>query len=1010
MQHEDPRSQEADLAAAPPVARPSPQTGEMGHRIAEFSWQQTPLGSSERWPRSLHSIIRILLGSRYPMILLWGPDLVQLYNDAYIGLIGAKHPDALGRPIRDTQAESWDAIGPMIREVMSTGIPNWVPAQQLPLMRAGYLEESYFSLSYSAVDDDDGVIRGMLCVCSEVTEQIVSARRMKLLRELAAAGEAKSWQATCEHLGLIIGEHALDVPFAALYTRASDGDALELCSSANIGPGHAFPPRVELGNGSHPLWPFARVAAGETVLVEDVHRHIDCRGGPFRDTVRAAYLMPLGSADPGASLGLLVAAVSPARGLDDSYRTFYELLGGQVSMLLRNTHAFEQERKRVEALAEIDRVKTAFFSNVSHEFRTPLTLILGPLENALAGPARSLGGDDLETVHRNALRLLRLVNSLLDFSRIEAGRLGARFEPTDVAILTAGLAGSFQSLLESSGLKLVVDCPPLPEPVYVDRSHWEKIVLNLLSNAFKFTFEGEIAVSLRADGDRVELAVRDTGIGISAEEQSHIFERFHRIEGTPGRSFEGSGIGLALVQELTKQHQGSLRVESVPGKGSTFLVSIPLGKKHLAEDCITAASPLVAGRSAATPYLLDASHWNEGPLAAGAEHSAGPAGAEPSPPASRARVLIADDNADMREYLIRLLAPRWRVHAVPDGQAALEAALVEPPDLVLSDVMMPRMDGVALLRALRADPRTSTIPVVLLSARAGEEAIIGGLETGANDYLVKPFSARELISRVGTHLEMARIRRVSTDTANELAETRATLLEDVERKNRELEAFSYSVSHDLRAPLRTIDGFSQALLDDCRELGEIGQGYLQRVRSAAQRMGELIDDLLKLAGVGRAELHRESADLTRLGQRIGEQLGSSNPDRNVSFVVHEGLAAHADRRLVQVLLENLLGNAWKFTARTPSPRVELGAIQEGGVSVFYVKDNGAGFDDSYVGRLFNPFQRLHSELDFPGTGVGLATVRRVVERHGGRVWAEGRVNEGATIYWTLPARGRSPST
>jgi len=971
----------------------------MGRRIAEFDWKQTSLGSFDRWPTSLHSTIKIIIGSRYPMILLWGEDLLQLYNDAYIGLIGAKHPDALGRSIRDTQAESWGAIGPMIREVMSSGIPNWVPAQQLPLMRYGYLEESYFSLSYSAVDDDEAVIRGMLCVCSEVTEQVVSARRMRLLRGLAAASEARSPEAACEHVGRILEEHPLDVPFAALYLSSGEPGGVQLHGATIHDADHVFPRRVDLRDGPDQVWPFARGMAAETVLVEDVGRHLDRLAGPFSDAVKAAFLMPIASSNPGAPLGLLIAGVSPARGIDEGYRTFYELLAAQVSMLVRNAHAFQEERKQVESLAEIDELKTAFFANVSHEFRTPLTLILGPLEDALSGGARALCGDELEAVHRSAVRLLRLVNSLLDFSRIEAGRLHSSFEPTDLAIMTAGLAGSFDSLIASAGLKLLIDCPPLPEPIYVDRAQWEKIVLNLISNAFKATFEGEIAVALRAHQGRVELSVRDTGTGIPIEEQSRIFERFHRIEGARGRSFEGTGIGLALVQELTRQHGGPLRRESVPDQGSTFIVSIPTGAGHLPEDRIAAASPLLAASPGGAPYLLEASHWNAADVVV-------PADATPA--ASQARVLIADDNADMREYLVRLLAPRWKVEAVADGQAALESALARPPDLVLSDVMMPRMDGMALVRALRADRRTSPIPIVLLSARTGEEAVVGGLETGADDYLVKPFSARELLSRVGTHIEMARIRRAVAASALELAETRAALLEDVERKNRELEAFSYSVSHDLRAPLRSIDGFSQCLLEDYGEkLDAKGLDHLRRVRASAQRMGELIEDLLKLSSVERADLRRQGADLSKLGRHIGELLGRSDPDRKVAFTVHDGLVAHVDRRLVEVLLENLLGNAWKFTARAPSPRVELGSMQEGSVRTFYVRDNGAGFDETYAGRLFTPFQRLHSQAEFPGMGVGLATVRRVVERHGGRVWAEGKVGAGATIYWTLPWAGSS---
>jgi len=358
----------------------------------------------------------------------------------------------------------------------------------------------------------------------------------------------------------------------------------------------------------------------------------------------------------------------------------------------------------------------------------------------------------------------------------------------------------------------------------------------------------------------------------------------------------------------------------------------------------------------------------------------------------------------MREHLERLLSPRWRVETAVDGQAAFEAALRDPPDLILSDVMMPRMTGLELLAALRADARTSTVPFVLLSARAGEEAVIGGLETGATDYLVKPFSARELLSRVATHLEMARLRRRATEAATELAETRAALLADLDRKNAELEAFSYSVSHDLRAPLRSIDGFTQAILEDFAEaLGPEGQRHLRRVREAAKRMGELIDDLLQLARIERHQLRRTPIELSGIAKRVAGVLERSAPDRSVELVVAEGLLVVADERLIEILLENLLGNAWKFTSKTPNARVELGSTDQDGVRVLFVRDNGAGFDPTYAERLFKPFQRLHSEAEFPGTGIGLATVRRIVERHGGRVWAEGTMGGGATIAWTLPA-------
>ena len=451
--------------------------------------------------------------------------------------------------------------------------------------------------------------------------------------------------------------------------------------------------------------------------------------------------------------------------------------------------AYEVERKRAEALAELDHAKTAFFSNVSHEFRTPLTLALGPLETLLETEQGGLpegAREQLTVAHRNCMRLLRLVNTLLDFSRMEAGRVQARYQATDLARFTADLASSFRSVCEHGGLRLLVDCPPLSAPVYVDPDMWEQLVLNLVSNAFKFTLGGEIEVKLRAAGDRCELSVRDTGVGIPEAELPRMFERFHRIEQSRGRTLEGTGIGLALVQELARLHGGSVRVESTLGRGSTFTVAVPFGTAHLPAGRIGAARELPPRELPSTglgarPYVEEALRWvpdGEVPTAGGTEDAVRREGRPGEP---RPRVLVADDNADMREYVRRLLAQRYEVEVVSDGQAALEAARRRRPALVLSDVMMPRLDGFALLRELRTDPGLRTVPVVLLSARAGEESRVGGLEAGADDYLVKPFSARELLARVSANLELVRVReeaeheRVARASAEE-AERRSALL------------------------------------------------------------------------------------------------------------------------------------------------------------------------------------------------------------------------------------------
>jgi CheY-like chemotaxis protein len=366
-------------------------------------------------------------------------------------------------------------------------------------------------------------------------------------------------------------------------------------------------------------------------------------------------------------------------------------------------------------------------------------------------------------VHRNTRRLLKLVNAMLDFSRIEAGRMHAVYEPTDLPAYTADLAGMFRAAIERAGLALVVDCPPQPEPVFVDREMWEKIVLNLLSNAFKFTFEGRIEVQLRRAGDRIELAVRDTGCGIPREDLGRVFERFHRVARARSRTHEGTGIGLSLALELARLHGGTIDVTSEPDAGTEFIVCIPAGRAHLPGDHVAAAARPAAIAGA---YVEEALRWLSDPAPPGA------AALTERAPADRSsgvralgdrgpRILIADDNAEMRNYLRRVLAPHWNVISAEDGAAALAEIRRRPPDLVVTDIMMPGLDGFALLAAVRADERTRELPVIMLSARAGDEARVEGIAAGASDYLVKPFAARELVARVSSQLAAVAARRAA---------------------------------------------------------------------------------------------------------------------------------------------------------------------------------------------------------------------------------------------------------
>ena len=748
--------------------------GELGALMRAHSWEETPLGPPASWPQSLKMAVRIMLTSRQPIWIGWGDELTYFYNDPYKSIIGGKHPWALGRPTHEVWREIWDDIGPMLDTALGGDRGTYVESQLLIMERNGYPEETYYTFSYSPIPNDDGSVGGIICANSDDTRRVIGERQLALLRDLAAdTGHARNWQEACQRSATVLGKSERDLPFALIYIAEPDSSAAKLAGASGIEPGHqAAPETIALDRPL--LWPIGEVLRSQRLrTVSDLRALLgaDLPAGPWSHAARQAALVPILRAGETGRAGVLIVGLNPFRLFDDNYQGFLGLVAGQIAAAIANAQAYEEERRRAEALAELDRAKTTFFSNVSHEFRTPLTLMLGPIEDVLNDSASTalapLHRSRLETAHRNSLRLLKLVNSLLDFSRIEAGRVEAGFEPVDLAKLTTELASNFESATARGGLSLRIDCVDLGQPVYVDRDMWEKIVLNLVSNAFKFTFEGEIAVELRDSADQrcAELTIRDTGVGVPQSELPRLFERFHRIEGQRSRSFEGSGIGLALVQELVKLHGGAIRAESEVGKGTAFKISIPYGTGHLSPDQIGKEHSRLSTSLRAEAFVEEALRW----LPAAEIAGGGPEDRAHDTPellfkerTDGARILVVDDNADMRSYVRRLLGSRWEVETVADGQEALEAMRARKPDLVLTDVMMPRLDGFGLLRELRNDHDLRDLPAIVLSARAGEEARVEGLEAGADDYLTKPFSARELIARVNANLEMARLRREAT--------------------------------------------------------------------------------------------------------------------------------------------------------------------------------------------------------------------------------------------------------
>jgi PAS domain S-box-containing protein len=738
---------------------------EVGADLARVDWAATPLGPPAQWAQSLRTAVSILLSTRFSMWMAWGPELTFFCNAAYRrDTLGQKYPWALGRPASEVWAEIWNDIGPRIDTVLSTGEATWDEALLLFLERSGYPEESYHTFSYSPLRDDTGVVVGMLCVVSEGTERVIGQRRMATLRDLGSDPSViRTEQETLTFSSRQLANNTWDLPFTLTYLFNENGSARLAGTTGFTGPHPAAPATLPAVTE---VWPWQVLARGESALVQlDGPPFVDLPTGEWSEPPQQALVVPL-LQQGRAPYGFLVAGLNRYRPVDEGNRGFVTLVAGHLAAGVAGARSYQAQQRRAEELAELDRAKTTFFSNISHEFRTPLTLILGPLAE-LQGRLRTddRAQEELEVIGRNGLRLSRLVNTLLDFSRIEAGRMQARYEPVDLAAVTAELASVFRSAIDKAALDFQVDCPTLDEPVHLDRGMWEKVILNLLSNALKFTFDGSIGVAVHREGDHAVVTVADTGIGVPAAEMPRLFERFHRIENAHSRSNEGSGIGLALVQELVGLHGGTITADSTEGAGTRFTIRLPFGTAHLPAELLAPAATSIPVPGSVDPYVQEALRWlplheQGGPEVALHLGQAGETGAPAGSGLTvSARVLVADDNADMREYLSRLLIDAgYQVDTVTDGQAALDAVREAAPDLLVSDVMMPRLDGLALVGALRADPGTASVPVLLLSARAGQEASIEGLHAGADDYLVKPFAAAELLARVRANVEMARLR------------------------------------------------------------------------------------------------------------------------------------------------------------------------------------------------------------------------------------------------------------
>ncbi len=721
----------------------------MGQRFAEFDWTAHPLGSPQAWPTEMRSVVAMVLTSSFPIVLwLDTEQLFLIYNDAYIPILADRHPAALGQRGQYAWWDVWGPVEPMLAGVIETGRATWSHDLMLPILTAGRRRERFFTFTYSPLVGQDGATFGIICPSYETTDRVLSERRLTLLNGVASAVlDGNTIDDMVQAAVAVCEQQSADVPFLAAYVGDTESDDVTLrAATSSVLP--LLPQTLAMLTKSAAVprpRSHARVIENVAAMIDGVHEAL---GDECPDH---ALLLPLGE---GAAAGALLVGTNPLAPLDDQYVGFCQLLADQLSSAMASAVSYERQLQRADALAELDDAKTDFLTNISHEFRTPLTLLLGPLEDALSDSSPdSTIENQLTVARRNAGRLQRMVDALLDFSRIEAGRATATLLCIDIGALTSHIASSFSELCHSAGLELVIDCSPAVADV--DPGMWETILLNLLSNAVKYTLSGSITVTTHSDASFCRIMIRDTGVGIAEADVKRLGERFFRADSAQGRSVDGTGIGLSLVQGLVDLQDGTVEFDSELGRGTTVTIRFPRSVGGKPVDHTTAG---LLGN----PYLVEADKWV----------TSRPSSSKAVAPEvdGRELVLIADDNADMRAHLERVLSPRWRTVLVADGQEALDATRRLRPDIVVTDVMMPRLDGFELVEAIRADPALAATPVLLLSARAGAEAVSEGFAAGADDYLPKPFRSQDLTDRVAARLSAAARERASRRTSDARAQ------------------------------------------------------------------------------------------------------------------------------------------------------------------------------------------------------------------------------------------------
>lgn len=686
---------------------------------------------------------------------------------------------------------------------------------------------------------------------------------------------------------------------------------------------------------------------------------------------------------------------------------------------LESTHA--ELRALYQQLQSASDLKTQFFANVSHELRTPLSLILGPAERLAEGSNLTQNQrHQLGLIRRNGKMLLKQVNNLLDVSRVEAEGISVKYSRFDFASWLRGFAAQFESAAEEKHIRYRIVAPE-QLPIEGDPNLLERVLVNLLSNAFKFTPEGgHITVELEGRGEQLSFSVTDTGPGISPGQEQIIFERFRQADGGNNRRFGGTGLGLAIVKDFVELHGGTVNVQSELGAGARFTVQLP--SLAPADEAVKEA---LQPPDASTEAILEGALEEIRDVSNDSVEDAASVRRPDLP-----TVLIVEDNPDVRAFIVSTLSDQHNIITAVDGKDGLETALALRPDLIITDMMMPRMSGEELLTELRKRGELDVVPVLLLSARTDDELRVKLLSAGAQDYLTKPFLPQELQARVANLVAM---KRAGDTIRNELASNSNTVVElagELARSHRQLRSaldatakakeqaerasevkshFLALISHEMRTPLSLIMMNSELLIRNPKErLSDVAQNKIKAVMRAAQHLLTEIDGILEYTRAERGELTAKLSQVDVESVIKGAihtaqaQIESSDVSLFLTEIPSEFLVIRSDSRLLQIALTNLIVNALKFTQRG-TVSVHVRALEA--ETVFEVKDTGIGIAEADLSRIFIPFEQVEpvQRKSIPGFGLGLTLTKGIVEALGGRIEVESEKESGSTFRIVLPS-------